>query len=88
MIHSIVLRILMLLGLGAMLAACGGAGGPGAAGPTASSSGAPAAAGSGAPTASPALSLDAIPQGLTPEGYHVLGRDDAPVTITDYSDFL
>jgi hypothetical protein len=29
-----------------------------------------------------------IPEGVTPEGYHVLGRLDAPVTLTMYSDFL
>jgi hypothetical protein len=29
-----------------------------------------------------------IPQGLTAEGYHVLGRPDAPVTLITYSDFL
>jgi hypothetical protein len=30
----------------------------------------------------------AIPEGLTGEGYHMLGRPDAPVTLTMYSDFL
>jgi hypothetical protein len=30
----------------------------------------------------------AIPEGLTPEGYHELGRADAPVTLVMYSDFL
>jgi len=35
----------------------------------------------------PAASGD-IPESVTPEGYHVLGRADAPVTLTMYSDFL
>ena len=29
-----------------------------------------------------------IPEGVTAEGYHVLGRPDAPITLTNYSDFL
>jgi hypothetical protein len=29
-----------------------------------------------------------IPEGLTPEGYHFLGRADAPATLVMYSDFL
>ena len=44
----------------------------------------------GAPTgaASPEASAAAIPDSLTPEGYHLLGRTDAPVTLVMYSDFL
>lgn len=30
----------------------------------------------------------ALPQSRTPEGYYVLGRPDAPVTLAFYSDFL
>ena len=30
----------------------------------------------------------AITQGVTPEGYHFLGRSDAPATLVMYSDFL
>jgi protein-disulfide isomerase len=55
---------------------------------------APAAAGTQVPTvahtgaASPEASAAAIPDSLTPEGYHMLGRTDAPVTLVMYSDFL
>lgn len=55
--------------------------------PTAAASQAPATA----PTASaaqPENSAAAIPNSLTAEGYHVLGRPDAPVTLVMYSDFL
>jgi protein-disulfide isomerase len=43
-----------------------------------------------APTAGAAepAASGAIPESLTPEGYHVLGRPDAPVTLVMYSDFL
>jgi hypothetical protein len=34
------------------------------------------------------VTADGIPEGRTAEGYHVLGRADAPVTITFYSDFF
>ena len=46
----------------------------------------PAAPTAGA--AQPVGSAAAIPDSLTPEGYHVLGRPDAPVTLVMYSDFL
>jgi protein-disulfide isomerase len=54
--------------------------------PTAAASQAPAAA----PTSDAAQPGDAaaIPDSRTPEGYHVLGRPDAPVTLVMYSDFL
>jgi hypothetical protein len=29
-----------------------------------------------------------IEQGVTAEGFPYLGRADAPITLTDYSDFL
>jgi protein-disulfide isomerase len=54
--------------------------------PTAAASQAPAAAPT-AGAAAPEISA-AIPESLTPEGYHVLGRPDAPVTLVMYSDFL
>lgn len=57
---------------------------------------APRAAGSQAPTAAPTAAASqpessgaaAIPEGVTPEGYHMLGRPDAPITLVMYSDFL
>jgi hypothetical protein len=39
------------------------------------------------PTAAVAL-FKGIPTGQTPEGYPVLGSPTAPVSMTDYSDFL
>ena len=47
---------------------------------------APAAIATAAPQAPTASG--AIPEGLTPEGYHFLGRADAPATLVMYSDFL
>lgn len=90
----------LLLGV-FLLAACGNAASqatspsPGAsatrsAAPTA----APAPAAQAQPTAlapQPSAAPDAlasIPESTTPEGYHILGRADAPVTLTMYSDFL
>jgi protein-disulfide isomerase len=36
----------------------------------------------------PTVAGTAIAQGVTPEGYHFLGRADAPATLVMYSDFL
>jgi hypothetical protein len=36
----------------------------------------------------PTAGQSGIPEGTTAEGYHVLGRADAPVTLVMYSDFL
>jgi protein-disulfide isomerase len=62
--------------------------------PTAAAVSAPTAAVSRATAAAPTAGATepaangAIPESLTPEGYHVLGRPDAPVTLVMYSDFL
>jgi protein-disulfide isomerase len=53
--------------------------------PTVAGTQAPAPTAGAAQPENPAAS---IPDGLTPEGYHVLGRPDAPVTLVMYSDFL
>lgn len=56
----------------------------------ASAATAPASAATAAPAASAAVqpSYNGIPTSRTAEGYHVLGRADAPVTIEFFSDFL
>ena len=86
---------LWLLALLALLAAGGNATIPQAAAPPQPTAAppqptaAPAATQPAAPTAMPSsVAAAAIPEGLTPEGYHLLGRADAPVTLTMYSDFL
>ena len=63
--------------------------------PTAAAVIAPTVAASQMPTTAPTAGAAqpenpaaAIPDGLTPEGYHMLGRPDAPVTLVMYSDFL
>lgn len=40
------------------------------------------------PTEVPLALFDGMPQGLTDEGFAFLGNPDAPVIVTDYSDFL
>jgi hypothetical protein len=58
--------------------------------PTAAAPAAPAAT-QPASTAGPApeaTATEAIPEGLTAEGYHQLGSAEAPVTLVMYSDFL
>src|SRR5687768_3137061 len=53
---------------------------------------APTAAASQAPTAAPTAAASqpensdaaAIPEGVTQEGYHMLGRPDAPITLVMY----
>jgi protein-disulfide isomerase len=37
---------------------------------------------------SAAAQAASIPEGVTAEGYHMLGNPNAPVTLTMYSDFL
>jgi protein-disulfide isomerase len=57
--------------------------------PTAASLPAATAAPTTASAAQPESSGAAtIPEGLTPEGYHMRGNPDAPVTLVMYSDFL
>ena len=93
------LRFWALLTL-SLLAACGSDAGPAALAPSQSSAATapqvaapptaatqPTAATSTDQTATPAAARD-IPESVTAEGYHVLGRADAPVTLTMYSDFL
>lgn len=35
----------------------------------------------------PTLSSSSLPEGQTPEGFHFRGREDAPVTVTEFADF-
>jgi hypothetical protein len=32
--------------------------------------------------------FDGVPHGVTSDGFYFLGQPNAPVTMTDYSDFL
>ncbi len=41
-----------------------------------------------APTASPAAVVDTVAYGRNDDGTYFYGAADAPVTLTDYSDFL
>jgi hypothetical protein len=64
--------------------------------PSAAATAAPTAAGAPAATAAPTAAAAepqssgaaSIPEGLTPEGYHMRGSPDAPITLVMYSDFL
>ena len=93
MIYRAMLRCWAVLMLG-LLAACASQPSPASPAPTAAEpTRAPTAglarATVAAPTAGAAQpAAAAIPESLTPEGYHVLGRPDAPVTLVMYSDFL
>ena len=88
-------RAALLLGatLLTALAACGT---PGPTPPVGARPPTPTDAASAQPGAPPAIDdattiarkYAALPQGRTPEGYYVLGRPDAPVVLTHYSDFL
>ena len=48
----------------------------------------PAPTTAGPSEAQPATPYNGVAQGLTPEGFPFLGAANAPVTLTDYSDFL
>ena len=100
MLRQLYLRAWALLAL-LLLAACGGASGSApTAAPALQATPAPAATqpatAPAAPTAPPQPTVGSaptagqagIPEGTTSEGYHVLGRADAPVTLVMYSDFL
>jgi protein-disulfide isomerase len=102
MFDRAMLRCWAVLALG-LLAACGSQPSPASPAPTAvrppavpaaATAVAPTAAASQATAAAPTAGAAqpgapaAIPNSLTPEGYHILGRPDAPVTLVMYSDFL
>ena len=93
MFDRAMLRCWAVLMLG-LLAACASPPSPASPAPTAAAviapTAAPAQATAAAPTAGAVQpgNVATIPDSLTPEGYHVLGRPDAPVTLVMYSDFL
>lgn len=80
-------RFLAVLVIGLVLAACvrESAGSPAVVPSQAPST--PAATEAPAATAAPSL-FASLPQGRTAEGYYMLGKPDAPITIELYSDFL
>lgn len=97
---NIPIRLLPLACVSMLLLACGGtAATPAAPAATTASTAPPpaapppAAAPTGGPTttaaeAPTAATGEGIPSGQTAEGYWYLGRADAPVTLSMYSDFL
>ncbi len=87
-------RLILLLIIAPVIAACGGT--PSAAPtpeqPTRIVSTAPDAAPASATTnptlAAPVMTEAVLERGRTAEGYHYLGKADAPVTILEFSDFF
>lgn len=80
----------LILSFIVLLTACSA---PAATSPTAAPSPVPTRAPTSTPTTADSTPVVAgyfpdLPRGLTPEGYHYLGRPDAPVTMVIYSDFL
>lgn len=102
MFRQMALRLGALLALSVALVACGvGTPAAGPAATRAAPSVAPAtrppaatvrptgvSAASPVPASPAPAEAAALAQGLTPEGYHFLGRADAPLTLVNYSDFL
>lgn len=82
------LRVLAVLVLGLVLAACGG---EAAVSPTvvvSSQAPSPSATTEVATVTVAPSSFGSLPQSRTAEGYYVLGKPDAPITIEFFSDFL
>ncbi|MCA1553304.1 MAG: hypothetical protein LC737_02895 [Chloroflexi bacterium] len=93
------MRHVLILILMFALSACGAQGAtavaptstaaPTTAAPRALSTAAPASAAVPTSTAiAPAPTASALSESVNPSGEHVLGKPDAPITLTDYSDFL
>lgn len=90
MLRRHLLRSSLLLLLGWLLVACGQSA---ATTPTLAPTQSPAEPATtlpatAPPTAQAASAYADIPQGLTSEGYQLLGAPEAPVTLVMYSDFL